>query len=353
MADSSLADALFGKKPEELFVWQDQEVRFDASPADLDLRPGEQLLEFLDAVEDVKGNSDDPGTLQVTNLRVVWMSSRSRRVNISIGHNCITSIGAQDSASRLRGSSQSVSLLTKHNGQRFEFVFCHLAEGGNSRLASTLHAVHHSYESTRLYRDLRLRGAIIQDKELRLLPQEQVYSKVNGVHNLSSEQGSLGMLFISNLRVVWFAMAAENFNVSIPYLQMKSVKVRDSKFGPALVVETSPRSGGYVLGFKVDPRETLDYVAKEIVSLWQTYAVNPTLGVTYKAAEGEPVANKPKAVEDDVHIVDTSVRSDLWATYYANGDSSAERPPVYCAELGLAVESLRDGATVEQLWSIL
>lgn len=42
-----------------------------------------------------------------------------------------------------------------------------------------------------------------------------------------------------------------------------------AKFGVALVVETSPQSGGYVLGFKVDPRETLDYVQKEISSLLQ------------------------------------------------------------------------------------
>lgn len=38
------------------------------------------------------------------------------------------------------------------------------------------------------------------------------------------------------------------------HAQVKSVKVRDSKFGPALVIETTPASGGYVLGFKVDPK---------------------------------------------------------------------------------------------------
>lgn len=35
------------------------------------------------------------------------------------------------------------------------------------------------------------------------------------------------------------------------------------------MVETSQQSGGYVLGFKVDPRETLDYVHKELTSLLQ------------------------------------------------------------------------------------
>lgn len=54
--------------------------------------------------------------------------------------------------------------------------------------------------------------------------------------------------------------------------QIRSVRVRESKFGQALVIETSPASGGYILGFKVDPKETLDYVHKEISSLWQVSA---------------------------------------------------------------------------------
>ena len=39
-----------------------------------------------------------------------------------------------------------------------------------------------------MYRDLKLRGALIQNKQLRLLPLEQVYDKINGVWNLSSDQ---------------------------------------------------------------------------------------------------------------------------------------------------------------------
>eukprot|EP00879_Flechtneria_rotunda_P023270 GHRR01024613.1.p3 GENE.GHRR01024613.1~~GHRR01024613.1.p3 ORF type:complete len:100 (+),score=24.36 GHRR01024613.1:1345-1644(+) len=87
--------------------------------------------------------------------------------------------------------------------------------------------------------------------------------------NLSSETGNLGTFYITNVRVVWYSNMAVSFNVSIPYLQVKSVRVCDSKFGPALVVDTTPQSGGYVLGFKVDPKETLDYVHKEISSLLQ------------------------------------------------------------------------------------
>ena len=43
-------------------------------------------------------------------------------------------------------------------------------------------------------------------------------AQVNGVWNLSSEQGNLGTFFVSNVRVVWHGNLAEGFNVSIPYL---------------------------------------------------------------------------------------------------------------------------------------
>ena len=59
-----------------------------------------------------------------------------------------------------------------------------------SALITTWILLYHyrAYETSKLYRDLKLRGAMVQNKQLRLLPQEQVYDKVNGVWNLSSDQ---------------------------------------------------------------------------------------------------------------------------------------------------------------------
>lgn len=45
-----------------------------------------------------------------------------------------------------------------------------------------------AYETSKMYRDFKLRSALIQNKQLRLLPQEHVYDKINGVWNLSSDQ---------------------------------------------------------------------------------------------------------------------------------------------------------------------
>jgi len=47
-----------------------------------------------------------------------------------------------------------------------------------------------AYETSKLYRELKLRCAIVNNKQLRILPQEQKYSMVDGVYNLSSDQVS-------------------------------------------------------------------------------------------------------------------------------------------------------------------
>lgn len=349
----TLASSIFGRRGgDENYVWQDREIRFDAPLSDLECRTGESILDDLDQVEDTKGNNGEPGELFVTNLRLIWTSKKSRRTNISLGYNCITALNIRNANSRLKGQTQALFVLTKFNGQRFEFIYTNLIKAA-TRLFTTVQAVFRAYDTSRLYRDLKLRGAIIQEKELRLLPQEQTYSRVNGVWNLSSEQGNLGTFFITNVRVVWYANLAESFNVSIPYLQIKSVRVRESKFGPALVVETTQRSGGYILGFKIDPKETLDYVFKEISSLWQVFSSSPVFGVFCNVEDNGYMPPRISSNEEDVEIVDAGDKGDLVAQYYADTSKASDREPQYCAELGLAVEQLKDGVTIDLLWNVL
>lgn len=49
----------------------------------------------------------------------------------------------------------------------------------------------------------------------------------------------------------------------------------------ALVVESSEPSGGYVLGFRIDPVEKLHEVHKEISALHTVYSQCPVFGVEY------------------------------------------------------------------------
>lgn len=151
----------------------------------------------------------------------------------------------------LKGQTQALFLRTRYEQSRYEFIFTSLVKD-SPRLFTSFQAVIRSYETTKMYRDLKLRGAIVQDKQVMILPKEQIFTKYNGVWNLSAEQGNLGTFYFTNVRVIWFAQLAENFNVSLPWVQVKCIKVRDSKYGTALVIETSEFSGGYILGFRVE-----------------------------------------------------------------------------------------------------
>ena len=71
------------------------------------------------------------------------------------------------------------------------------------------------WEFNSLFKDSYLLDkGIIKQKSLRLLPNEKVYSKLDGVWNLSSDQGNLGTFFVTNVRAVWHANLAENFSIS-------------------------------------------------------------------------------------------------------------------------------------------
>ena len=52
-----------------------------------------------------------------------------------------------------------------------------------------------------------------------------------------------------------------------------------------MVLETVHSSGGFVLGFRVDPVEKLKDIVQEIHSLYQVYQARPIFGVDYKIVE--------------------------------------------------------------------
>ena len=81
---------------------------------------------------------------------------------------------------------------------------------------------------------------------------------------------------LTNVRIVWFANLAENFNVSLPYIQIKTIKKRDSKFGLALVIESIKSSGNYILGFKT---ENIEVILTELSKLQKVFVEKPVFGV--------------------------------------------------------------------------
>jgi len=155
------------------FIWQDRDIRFDSRAVDLELRKGEVAIETLTEVEDTKGNTGDRGMLVSTNLRFMWISAKKKRTNLSIGLHCIVNMRLHTKSTTLSGAVHTVVVMTKFQRSNFEFIFT-IAATSNTNTFSRMQSLYRSYESTRLYRDLKLRGAIVKNKELSLLRHEQV-----------------------------------------------------------------------------------------------------------------------------------------------------------------------------------
>nr|XP_018909164.1 PREDICTED: Bardet-Biedl syndrome 5 protein homolog isoform X1 [Bemisia tabaci] len=335
-------------------LWQDKDIRFDVPNADLRMGPGEKVIDQLDFVEDTKGNGGDKGKLIMTNLRIIWHSLSVGKVNMSIGFSCIINISSKMVVSTLRGTAEALHILTKAKDSRLEFIFTNLIPG-NSRHFTSAMGVYKAYMSSRMYRELKLRGCAVQRKEFNTLPLEHVIATVEGVWNLSSDQGNLGKFIISNVRLVWFAAMNEAFNVSVPHIQIISIKIRDSKFGPALVVESSINSGGYILGFHIDPSEKLHKIAHELAQLHKIHSKNPELGVHFVLQNQPPLPETPSVEEIEEPEFEDSIKdlSSNLVMYGAGGELVTPRPLTFFSEIGLAMEQIRDGFTLTGLWEVI
>jgi Bardet-Biedl syndrome 5 protein len=124
---------------------------------------------------------------------------------------------------------EALFLLTATAKQRFEFIFTDY--GNNVKHFSAVFDVYKIYQASQLYRELKLRSNVLSEGKLNILPQEQIFKHLNGVYNLSSDTGNLGAFVITNVRLVWFADLNHSFNISLPYMQILSIKLRESKYG--------------------------------------------------------------------------------------------------------------------------
>lgn len=289
-------------------IWQNNEIRFDCPANQLKFRKGERLIETFNNIEDSKGNPDESGTFKFTNLRALWYSDVNKYINLSIGYDTINTCENKASYSGANGTTQILTIRCKYNSSKFEFIFTSRNKE-SARVGSVFTQIRQMYEGTKLFRDIRMRGAIIKDKDLELLPTETIVNRYNNVWNLASETSNVGTFLITNVRIVWYHASTDNFNSSIPYVQIKSIKKKDSKSGPALVVETFPQTGepkGYSIGFQSDK---MSQILPELTKLHKLYYGNPNFGMDSISQEVEEsdVSEKEsirKNIDEDAEAVD-------------------------------------------------
>ena len=103
--------------------WRDKSLCFDLRSHELELNRGEQLIGCFYPIEDAKGNSSEFGVMKLTNMRLIWICLRKRRVNLSIGWRTVSLVYEQNLKDPLGGSRTSLFVLTKFESTKYEFMF--------------------------------------------------------------------------------------------------------------------------------------------------------------------------------------------------------------------------------------
>lgn len=178
---------------------------------------------------------------------------------------------------------------------------------------------------------------------------------------------------MTDKRIVWVANLNELFNLSLPYIQINSIKIRESKFGLALVLESSETSGNYVLGFRIDPADRLQKVYNALTNLFNVHKQKPDYGVEkylqreqldmldQASVEGSidqnQEMNKLMSTEDEFVEEVQNVNPDVIASYLTDDvelKSNKEKEKlVYSPELGLTIEAVKEGFTLDELWNLV
>ena len=114
----------------------------------------------------------------------------------------------------------------------------------------------------------------------------------------------------------------------------------------------------------MDPIEKLDETFNELQKLWEVYSNSPIFGINFSFETEAPVIDQlfQPRVEDDVEILDEEEDTHaVVAAYYAeSGDTlpnslttNTYENITFDTRLGLAIESMQEGVTIDSLWRVV
>lgn len=87
------------------------------------------------------------------------------------------------------------------------------------------------------------------------------------------------------------------------------------------------------------------------------YFGDESVGLTLALAQyfQATAAAEPVIMNEDVEEIGelNNDMSNAFVAYFADGRAGSDREPVYSQELGLAVEKLKEGFTMQSLWEVI
>lgn len=374
---------------EDNFVWQDRETRIDIPTNQLQLRSGEEPLDTITNIEDLKGNEGSIGTFLFTNLRLIWYKNEGRKLNFSIGYDSIVSTEEKTSKNNNTGESKILSVKCKTNSSRYELLFTSLSEDAPN-LVSSIQTHLKIYEAGRLFRDFKFKTNLTKDKKLIKLIDESILQIFTSVTFIQNDNSNVGQMEYSTIRFVWFSSKLDNYNMSVPWIQVTAIKMKDHpKYGKVLSIETTQFTGGMNILFYPNGIN-LDELFLGFNTMWDNSKASPVLGIEIKkflaiqdeyeqkakgtnTVQTNPMGNKTnshykitkdsfnqqikeKRDEED-EITDNNYINEMSTSVIYAMNNQDKRNAItdiaFCPELGIAIERLPEGITIDKLWKII
>ena len=158
----------------------------------------------------------------------------------------------------------------------------------------------------------------------------------------------------------------DNYSISIPWAGVARISSKDSKFDKALVINsfdkgTYESESGFTLGFRLDSLETLTVTEIDLNTELQKFRSRPFFGITDTDIGFARLVDKTKSsnnflgLEDEPSndsksdFIDTSIKS---KNYEVAVEKKDDFKYFFSPELGLLVEELQPGQTLESLWKL-
>lgn len=356
-------------------VWQDVELLFFTSQSNLKLTKGEELISLLEPVEDIQGNPGQMGFMRLTNLRLVWElkqtksllntldSAFSNKPNLSIGFDTVNHNELKVLPSQLEQQTYSLTIRCSFANKNYVFRF-ETAGKNASDFMNTFNKIWKAYDNSRVFRDIKMRGAFVSKGELVGLPGEKAFSKHIDVTNMAVdvESACKGAVFLTNYRFLWYSLSQERYNISIPYLLINKLKTKVGKTGPSLTILLHKRGGGNIVGFLGPNVERISAELKKHLKRTREmpgFGINSTLGQELTSSTMLMQSVAQSQVTDEVQIVDSEfndmqMQSNAYQADDEGGKNTNERTQIeFNPELMLATEKLPPGASISDLWKII
>jgi hypothetical protein len=373
------------------FVWQDRYVKIDCNKKDISLRKGEESYEILKLIKDSKNPNGAIGTFLFTNLRLIWYENGNLKNNFSIGYDTIIDLSEKKTESKIDVDNEIITSLCikcKDNDNEYEFLFTSIAER-DINLKTSLSNILKIYEVGRYYRDIKVKGAdivVFKEKKLNQLPDENILNTLNGISYINNQGNYPGILILTNLRIVWLSIQYENFNLTIPWIQMSKIQSKgDSKYEKLISVKIKSYFGGNLYNFYIAKTNLFDKILDDMTKAMYYYQEDPLLGVNInKLMIDDSKVNKqkkdnkqisqvpeqpPKKLNKidehfkevvnkyftDEDIIDNNNFNGISSIYLLNDYKNKQNninDIVFCKGLGCAIEKLPDKVTIDNLWKI-